>query len=87
MNIDYFGIVLHLAAAGVCAYVYWKGAEMEDGPSPLIWAILSLMVFAVTWLWLGWRWPGIILSQVGIGVVIAVFRTVIALREERGKKA
>ena len=83
----YLSLIVHVIVAGVCAYVYWKGAEMEEGSSPLVWAIVSLMVFAVVWLWLGWGWAWIILSQVGVAVVIAAVRTVVALREEREKKA
>ena len=87
MPLTDFSLILHLIVAGVCASFYWKVAELEEGSSPLLWAILSAMVFALLWLVLGLGWGWVILGQVGVGVSIGIFRTVIALRDEREKKA
>ncbi len=82
MGAVYISLVLHLAAAFVCTGTYWRAAQMEEnGPLPLLWALISLTVFLFTWLILGSGWPVIILGQLGVGLTIGIVRTIIYLRD------
>ena len=70
-------IVLHGVVLFICVTTYWKAGEMEDPTGSLVsaaWAGLSALVFLMTWLLLGWGWMGIIVSQVGLGIGIAIVR-------------
>jgi hypothetical protein len=79
---DYVSLLLKLIALGVCVAGWYKAAEMEEnGPSPFIWAGISAALYLATWLVLGWGWPGIILTQIGMGLAIALIRLVIDLRK------
>jgi hypothetical protein len=52
----------------VCATVWFRLAQLEREP-PWVWAGLSVFVYAVMWLWLGW---GIIACIVGQALVVAL---------------
>ncbi len=57
----------------LCAFVYFKAAEMEDA-SPLLWAGLSVAVYLGTWMVLNWGILGCLGGQVALLGAITVFR-------------
>jgi hypothetical protein len=59
----------------IIAYVifFCRAAEFED-ESTLIWGGLSVMISAVTFLWLHCGWLGISLGQIGLFVGITIVR-------------
>jgi hypothetical protein len=69
MGIPYLLILVALAFA----IFFYRAAELEDDPTWIWWA-LSLLISALTIFWLHWSWLGIILSQLGLFLGIAVFR-------------
>jgi hypothetical protein len=58
----------------LCALAYFKAAEMEDDASSVLWAGLSVAVFVVTWLVLGWSFVGNLGGQAGLLVAITLWR-------------
>ena len=83
MGALYISIILHLIIAALCASTYWKAARMEDGPSPFVWSLTSLAVFAGTWLLLNGSWPVVIAAQFALGLIIGIVRALIYLRRTR----
>jgi len=66
-----YTLILGLIAFAV---FFNRAAEMEDDATPWIWSAVSVLVSVVTMFWLHWGWLGIILSQVGIFIGIAVIK-------------
>lgn len=58
----------------LCALLYFKAAEMEEDVSPILWAGLSVGVFVVTWLVLGWSFLGNLGGQAGLLAAITLWR-------------
>jgi len=48
-----------------CAVFYYKAAMMEDA-SGLLWSGLSVLVFGITWIVLGWGWLGCLIGQAAL---------------------
>jgi hypothetical protein len=59
---------LDFVALVVCAIFWFRMAQLESEP-PWVWAGLSVSVYALMWLWLGW---GIIACIVGQALVVAL---------------
>ncbi len=69
MPIYSFAFVMALA----CAAFFFKGGQ-EEGSSGLLWAGLSLIVSAVVMFWLHGGVAAVLFSQVGVLMVITLFR-------------
>jgi hypothetical protein len=70
----YLFAIVHVVVWGVIVSIAWKAAGMEEHSSPLLWAVASSLVYAVTWLVLGWGWVMLIVAQVLLGVAVGVVR-------------
>ncbi len=57
----------------VCATAYYKIAEWEDS-SGIVWAGLSVGVFAATWLGLHWSYAGNFFGQFALFAGITLWR-------------
>lgn len=57
----------------VCAVAWFKAADAGDVP-PWYWVGLSVGVYAVTWLLLGWGWMGNLFGQLLLLVAVTLFR-------------
>jgi len=57
-----------------CAVFYYKAAMMEDA-SGLLWSGLSVLVFVITWVVLGWGWLGCLVGQAALFAGITVVQT------------
>jgi hypothetical protein len=56
-----------------CAALYFKLAELDPHASPMLWAGMSVLVFFVTWRWLGWGLLGDVVGQIALlGGITAV---------------
>ncbi|HEY1490512.1 MAG TPA: hypothetical protein VGF90_05685 [Verrucomicrobiae bacterium] len=67
--------MLYLPIIVIIAFLifFCRAAEFED-ESAWIWGGLSVVVSAVTFLWLGCGWLGISLGQAGLFAGITIFR-------------
>jgi hypothetical protein len=61
-----------------CAAFYYRAAEIEDAPR-LVWLGMSMGVYLLTWVWLGWGLVGNLLGQAALLIAIAAVRL---LREQ-----
>jgi hypothetical protein len=64
-----------------CAVFYYRAADIEDAPQ-LLWAGLSVLLYLLTWLWLGWGVLANLLAQVALLIGIAIVRV---MRERIGR--
>jgi hypothetical protein len=71
---------IEFVACVLCAVAWYKAADVEDVP-PWHWVGLSVGTSAVTWLWLGWGWPGNLLGQ---ALLLAAVTAARAWRSRRG---
>lgn len=88
--IDYIAIALHLIVLAVCASTFWKAAMMEDAPGytlGFVWSGLSIALFLIAWLVLGWGWMGLVLCQISLLLAIGVLRAIKYTHETRRPKA
>jgi hypothetical protein len=56
-----------------CAVGYYKAAEI-DNTSGILWAGMSVAVFAITWFAIGWGIPGDLLGQFALLAGITLYR-------------
>jgi hypothetical protein len=64
-----------------CAVFYYRAADIEDAPR-LLWSGLSILLYLLTWLWLGWGVLANLLAQVALLIGIAIVRV---MRERMGR--
>jgi hypothetical protein len=64
-----------------CAFFYYKAGEIDNAPS-MLWAGISVVIYLLTWLWLGWGLVLNFLAQLVLLIAIAVVRF---LWEQRGE--
>ena len=57
----------------LCAVIYYRAAEMENAPGWL-WALLSVSVYLLTWLVLGWGLLGCFFGQVALYFAITIYK-------------
>jgi hypothetical protein len=76
-----FGVYLMFAMGLACAVFYWRAAWMEKS-SPIVWAGLSVAIWAGTWIGLSWGLLGCVLAQVGLFSGITLWRTLKFLRRK-----
>jgi hypothetical protein len=77
----FYGAALQLITGVVCALFFYKAAQLEeDGPPPILWLALSVLIYMACLFFLGGSWPLMIGGQVGLLVAIGVVRVVIYLR-------
>jgi hypothetical protein len=74
---------IEFVACVLCAVAWYKAADVEN-VSPWLWVGLSVGVYALTWLWLGWGLLGILLAQVGLLVAVGVARAWLSHRRGGG---
>jgi hypothetical protein len=65
-----------------CAGLYYKAAEIENA-SGILWAGLSVMTFALTWLFLHWGMIGNLFGQAVLLVAITLVRVLRDRRQNR----
>ena len=73
----WFGLVIMLGLAGI----FYKTAEFEDLPHPLVWACLSALLYVGAVHWLQWGICGALVLQIGLMVAMTCF---LALSRPRG---
>ncbi len=56
-----------------CAALFYTAGEMEKS-SGVVWAGLSVVVFVVTWIVLGWSWLGCIGGQVAVVAALTAMK-------------
>jgi hypothetical protein len=62
----------------VCAVVWYKAAQIENVP-PWLWSGLSIFVYALMWLWLGWGILACLLGQALVVAIITAYRVIRAM--------
>jgi hypothetical protein len=63
----------------VCAVAWFRAAKIEDVP-PWNWVGLSVLMYWITWRWLGW---GIIGGLAGQGLLVLLIAVGRVIRESR----
>ena len=64
----------------VCAILWFRVAQLENEP-PWVWAGLSVFVYALMWLWLGWGIIGCLVGQVMVVLLITGYRVAKSSRD------
>jgi hypothetical protein len=64
----------------VCAVVWFRLAQLERD-SPWVWAGLSVFVYALTWLWLGWGILACLVGQTLVAALITGYRLIRSARD------
>lgn len=67
--------------ACVLAAIFWYKAADVENVSPWLWVGLSVGVSFITWLGLGWRWPGNLLGQCALLAGVTLWRAWGSYRE------
>lgn len=73
--------LIYIIVLLVCAAAYYRLADLDPDASPIIWTGLSLAIFLITWLVLGWGLPGDLFGQLALFGGITLIR---ALRSRSG---
>jgi len=56
-----------------CAIAFYKAAVMESALA-LLWAMLSMLMFLLTWIVLGWGKLGSLAGQAGLFIIITIVK-------------
>ena len=73
-------VILRLVAGGACAVTFYRAGQLEEGRHGLLWASLSLLIYAICLFWLGGGWPILIGGQAALFVGVGLVRGIRHLR-------